>query len=66
MEKMFELKDYISAHTKEITMKQIREMTYEVYKDMDTSLEFEWYYADKLSFYIICCEVEHIVPVSGY
>lgn len=66
MEKMFELKDYISAHTKEITMKQIKEMTHEVYKEIDTSLEFEWYYADMLSFYIICCDVEHIAPISGY
>ena len=66
MEKMVELKNYISEHTQEITMKQIKEMVREVYKDMDTPLEIEWYYTDMLSYYIICCEVENIPPVSGY
>lgn len=65
-----ELREYISNNTKKVTMREITGITYDIWRSMksnnETELDYEFFEYQMLSWYIICCECDKVVPVSGY
>lgn len=68
MESMREIQNWIRDNTHGVTMKRISDKVFDVYNEHrdEFVLSREFYDREMLAFYIICCEVERIVPVSGY
>lgn len=65
-----ELRNYIQENTERVTMKKITDKTWDIWHQMrtknETTLDGDYFVKDMLSWYIICCECEKIVPRSGY
>lgn len=70
MEKFDELREFIQKNIDKVTLREITQETWRVWRTMwdckETSLDVEFYQMQMVSWYIICCETRHIVPVSGY
>lgn len=65
-----ELREYIADNTNTVTMREISNKTHDIWWSMkdneETVLDSEFFEVQMLSWYIICCECDKIIPVSGY
>ena len=70
MKNFDELREHIAENTKTVTMKEITNKTWDIWREMrdneKTVLDGDFFIVQMLSWYIICCECDKIAPVSGY
>lgn len=70
MTNFYELHEHIAKNANTVTMKEITNKTCDIWRQMrdneETTLDVDHFVVEMISWYIICCECEKIVPVSGY